>query len=182
MGYRRPRAQTLRCSPGGLPVRDTRAPRTAIGARHHAARIVRSSHACHAHEGGTLRRDRQIPRRLFLRLHTLDARRARGLHLDPLGARTVGSTTEAAPVVQGNGRWRCSPVGCCKSNDQRRSVYRPERSARSGSSATRTLPEAAFFGRLRPGKVASTSSERARCQGLLATPHNRLQTKLGANR
>src|SRR3954468_15536656 len=38
-------------------------------ARHHAAhRIVRSRHARHAHEGGTLRRDRQIPRRLFLRL------------------------------------------------------------------------------------------------------------------
>jgi len=33
-----------------------------------------------------------------------------------------------------NGRWRCSPVGCRKSNDQRRSVYRPERSARSGLS------------------------------------------------
>ena len=29
-----------------------------------------------------------------------------GLHLDPLGARAVGSATEAAPVVQGNGRWR----------------------------------------------------------------------------
>src|SRR5450755_4040318 len=36
-----------------------------------------------------------------------------------LGGRTVGSATDAAPVVQGNGRWRCSPVGCCKSNDQR---------------------------------------------------------------
>ena len=111
--------------PRGLPVRDTRAPRTAIGARHHAAhRIVRSSHARHAHEGGTLRRDRQIPRRLFLRLDTLGARRAGGLHLDPLGARAVGSATEAAPVVQGNGRWRCLPVGCCNSNYQRRSVYR----------------------------------------------------------
>ena len=111
---------------------DTRAPRTAIGARHHAAhRIVRSSHARYAHEGGTLRRDRQIPRRLFLRLDTLGARRAGGLHLDPLGARTVGSAAEPAPVVQGNGRWRCSPVGYCKSNDRRRSVYRPERSARS---------------------------------------------------
>ena len=29
----------------------------------------------------------------------------------------------AAPVVQGNGRWRCLPVGRCNSNDQRRSVY-----------------------------------------------------------
>ena len=97
--------------PRGLPVRDTRAPRTAIGARHHPAhRIVRSSHARHAHEGGTLRRDRQIPRRLFLRLDTLGARRARGLHLDPLGARAVGSATEAAPVVQGNGRWRFLPI------------------------------------------------------------------------
>src|ERR1700688_2033339 len=87
--------------PRGLPVRDTRAHRTAIGARHHAAhRIVRSSHARHAHEGGTLRRDRQIARRLFLRLDTLGARRAGVLHLDPLGARTVGSATEAAPVVR----------------------------------------------------------------------------------
>jgi hypothetical protein len=43
----------------------------------------------------------------------------------------VGSAAEPAPVVQGNGRWRCSPVGYCKSNDRRRSVYRPERSARS---------------------------------------------------
>ncbi len=31
---------------------------------------------------------------------------AGGLHLDPLGARTVGSATEPAPVVQGHGRWR----------------------------------------------------------------------------
>jgi len=114
---------------------DTRAPRTAIGARHHAAhRIARSSHARDAHEGGTLRRDSQIPRRLFLRLDTLGAGRAGGLHLDPRGARTVGSTTKPAAVAQGNGRWRCSPVGCRKSNDQRRSVYRPERSARSGLS------------------------------------------------
>src|SRR5207302_409180 len=62
------------------------------------------------------------------------ARRAGGLHLDPLGARTVGSTTEPAPVVQGNGRWRCSPVGCCKSNDQRRRVY-----LATGCIATRKL-------------------------------------------
>ena len=111
--------------PRGLTVRDTRAPRTAIGARHHAAhRIVRSSHARPPHEGGTLRRDRQIPRRLFLRLDTLGARRARGLHLDPLGARAMGSATEAAPVVQGKGRPRFLPIGCCNSNYQRRSVYR----------------------------------------------------------
>src|SRR5215472_288807 len=52
--------------PCGPPVRDARAPRRAIGARHHAARrIARGSHARHAHEGGTLRRDRQIPRRFF---------------------------------------------------------------------------------------------------------------------
>src|ERR1700680_4790935 len=116
------------------------------GTLNHAAhRMVRSSHARHAHEGGTLRRDRQIPRRLFLRLDTLGARRAGGLHLDPLGARTVESATEAAPVVQGNGRWRCSPVGCCKSNDQRRSVYRPERSARRivGHSEKGALPAGA---------------------------------------
>jgi hypothetical protein len=37
-----------------------------------------------------------------------------GFHLDPLGARTMGSATEPAPVVQGSGRWRRSPVGCCK--------------------------------------------------------------------
>ena len=83
---------------------DTRAPRTAIGARHHAAhRIVRSSHARHAHEGGTLRRDRQIPRRLFLRLDTLGARRARGLHRHPLSARTVGSATAPAQPLADDG-------------------------------------------------------------------------------
>ena len=85
----------------------------------HNTMLTIASLARHPHEGGTLRRDRQIPRRLFLRLDTLGARQARGLHLDPLGARAVGSATEAAPVVQGNGRWRCSPVWCCKSNDQR---------------------------------------------------------------
>src|SRR5437667_6399809 len=86
--------------PRGLPVRDARARRTAIGARHHAARrVVRGSHARHPHEGGTLQRDRQVHRRLFLRLDTLGARRARGLHLHPLGARTVESATGPAEVV-----------------------------------------------------------------------------------
>ena len=38
--------------PRGLPVRDARARRTAIGARHHAARrVVRGRHARHPHEG-----------------------------------------------------------------------------------------------------------------------------------
>src|ERR1700704_1953948 len=42
--------------PRGLAVRDARARRTAIWARHHAARrVVRGSHARHSHEGGTLR-------------------------------------------------------------------------------------------------------------------------------
>ena len=55
--------------PRGLPVRDARARRTAIGARHHAARrVVRGRHARHPHERGTLRRDRQVHRRLLLRL------------------------------------------------------------------------------------------------------------------
>ena len=85
----------------GVAVRDAGARRTAIGARHHAARrVVRGSHARHAHEGGTLRRDRQVHRRLLLRLDTLGARRARGLHLHPLGARTVESATGPATVVQ----------------------------------------------------------------------------------
>jgi hypothetical protein len=49
--------------------------RTEIGVRHHAARrVVPGSHARHAHEGGTLRRDRQVHRRLLLRLDTLGAR------------------------------------------------------------------------------------------------------------
>ena len=39
-------------------------------------------------------------RRLFLRLDTLGARRARGLHLHPLGARTVESATGPTTVVQ----------------------------------------------------------------------------------
>src|SRR5260221_949649 len=70
----------------GVAVRDAGARRTAIGARHHAARrVARGSHARHAHEGGTLRRDRQVHRRLLLRLDTLGARRALGLSLPPLG-------------------------------------------------------------------------------------------------
>src|SRR5206468_11412307 len=87
--------------PGGLPVRVAHPPRTAIGARHHAAhRVIRGRHARHPHEGGTLRRDRQVRRRLLLRLDTLGARRARGLHLHPLGARTVEPATgPAADVV-----------------------------------------------------------------------------------
>src|SRR6266550_6731020 len=85
----------------GLPVRDARARRTAIGARHHAARrVVRGRHARHPHEGGTLRRDRQVHRRLLLRLDALGARRAWGLQLHPLGARTVESATGPATVVQ----------------------------------------------------------------------------------
>src|SRR5204862_429691 len=85
----------------GVAVRDAGARRTAIGVRHHAARrVVRGRHARHPHEGGTLRRDRQVHRRLLLRLDTLGARRARGLHLHPLGARTVESATEPATVVQ----------------------------------------------------------------------------------
>src|SRR5439155_1978799 len=88
--------------PRGLPVRDARARRTAIGARHHAARrVVRGSHARHPHEGGTLRRDRQVHWRLLLRLDALGARRARGLHLHPVGARTVESPTGPAEVSDG---------------------------------------------------------------------------------
>src|SRR5467141_3887664 len=70
------------------------------GVRHHAARrVVRGRHARHPHEGGALRRDREVRRRLLLRLDTLGARRARGLHLHPLGARTVESATGPAEVV-----------------------------------------------------------------------------------
>jgi hypothetical protein len=36
----------------------------------------------------------------------------------------MGFATEAAPVVQGKGRPRFLPIGCCNSNYQRRSVYR----------------------------------------------------------
>ncbi len=46
--------------------------------------------------GGTLRRDRPVHRRLLLRLDTLGARRARGLHLHPLGARTVEPATDSS--------------------------------------------------------------------------------------
>src|SRR5437762_14068624 len=83
----------------GVAVRDAGARRTAIWARHHAARrVVRGSHARHAHEGGTLRRDRQVLRRLLFRLDTLGARRARGPHFHPLGARTVESATGTAKM------------------------------------------------------------------------------------
>ncbi len=51
--------------------------------------VVRGSHTRHAHEGGTLSRDRRVHWRLFLRLDTLGARRARGRHHDPVGTRTV---------------------------------------------------------------------------------------------
>src|SRR5207237_3336071 len=66
---------------------------------HAARRVVRGRHARHPHEGGTLRRDRQVHRRLLLRLDTLGARRARGRHLRPLGAWTVESATGPAEVV-----------------------------------------------------------------------------------
>ena len=87
--------------PHRLSIRDTRARRTSIGTRHHAAhRNVRGGHACDPHEGGSLRRDRQVQRRLLLRLDTLGARRTWGRHLHPRGARTVESATRPAPVVQ----------------------------------------------------------------------------------
>ena len=66
----------------------------------HNTMLTIASLARHPHEGGTLQRDRQVHRRLLLRLDTLSARRARGLHLHPLGARTVESATGPAPVVQ----------------------------------------------------------------------------------
>src|ERR1017187_5287985 len=65
----------------------------------HNTMLTIASLARHPHEGGTLRRDRQIPRRLFLRLDALGARRARGLHLHPLGARAVEPATGPVPVV-----------------------------------------------------------------------------------
>src|SRR5215831_5511429 len=85
--------------PRGLAVRDARARRTAIGARHHAARrVVRRRHARHAHEGGTLPRDREIHWRLLLRLDTVGAWRARGLHRHPRGARTVELAMASATI------------------------------------------------------------------------------------
>ena len=81
-------------------VRNAGARRTALGPRHHAARrVVRGRHARHPHAGGALRRDREVRRRLLLRLDTLGARRARGLHLHPLGAWTVESATGPTEVV-----------------------------------------------------------------------------------
>ncbi len=50
-----------------------------------------------------------VHRRLLLRLDTLGARRARGLHLHPLGARTVESATGPVPVVQQPGCSVCRP-------------------------------------------------------------------------
>ena len=50
--------------------------------------------------GVALRRDRQVRRRLLLRLDTLGARRTRGAHFHPLGARTVEPATGAAEVVR----------------------------------------------------------------------------------
>ena len=50
--------------------------------------------------------DRQVPRRLLLRLDSLGSRRARGLHLHPLGARTVESATGPAAIVQQPRTWK----------------------------------------------------------------------------
>src|SRR5262249_54180889 len=86
--------------PRGLPLRDARARRTAIGAHHHAARrVLRGRHARPPHEGSALPRDREVCRRLLLRLDALGARRARGLHLHPLGARAVESAKRPAEAV-----------------------------------------------------------------------------------
>src|SRR5215472_641205 len=64
--------------PDGLAVRDARARPTPIRAHHHAARRVNGgSHARPSHERGTLPRDREVRRRLLLRLDTLGARRDR---------------------------------------------------------------------------------------------------------
>src|SRR5262245_19944158 len=66
--------------PRRLPVRDACARRTAIGARHHAARrVVRRSHARPPYEGDALPRDSEVYWRLLLHLDTVGARRARGL-------------------------------------------------------------------------------------------------------
>src|SRR6185437_7846054 len=93
----------------GVAVRDAGARRTAIGARHHAARgVVRGSHARHAHEGGTLRRDSQVRRRLLLSMDTLGARRTRGPH--PLGARTMEYATGPATIVR-QPQTRKGPIG-----------------------------------------------------------------------
>src|SRR5262249_47798031 len=51
-------------------------------------------------EGSALPRDREVRRRLLLRLDTLGARRAWGPHLRPLGAWTVESATGPTEVVQ----------------------------------------------------------------------------------
>ena len=78
-------------------------------------RIVRGSHARHAHmRGAHYGEINQIPRRLFLRLDALGARRAGGIHLDPIGARTVGSATETGPSSPGHGHRRYSPIGYCR--------------------------------------------------------------------
>ena len=64
-----------------------------------------------------------------------------GLGASPCSSRrawTVGSATEAAPVVQQR-TVRFLPIGCCNSNDQWRSVYRRHRVYRS---AFRTEPAA----------------------------------------
>src|SRR5262249_42204051 len=98
--------------PHGLPVRDARARRTAVRSHHHVTRRVgRGSHARHAHEGGPLRRHRQVHRRLLLRLDALGARWARGLDPHPRCARPVElSVAPAAPVLSCWRRGKLAPL------------------------------------------------------------------------
>ena len=78
--------------------------------------------------GRTLRRDRQIPRRLFLRLDTLGTRRARGASPRSSRRAGLGICGRGGPSSPGRDeRWRFLPTGCCNSNYQRRSGWRSGR-------------------------------------------------------
>ena len=89
----------------GTLVLGERARGTAIGVRHHAARVDQwVGCPCHPHEGsGTCRRqDCQFQWSLFLGLDAHRARRDLDLLHHPLGARPVGPATGPVPLV----RWQ----------------------------------------------------------------------------
>ncbi len=65
-----------------------------------------------------------------------------------------------APVVQGNGRWRCSPVGCCKSNVSNGAAFTDLREVLGADRPP--LGASTGGGRIDPGK----SPSRNRLSGL----------------
>ncbi len=110
--------------PRGLTVRDASAPRTVIGARHHAARrIVRGSHARHPHEGAHYGEIAKFPGGFFF-VWTLWALGGLGGFTFILSARGLWRLRPGQPHQFRTTDGGDAPRWMLKSNDQRRSVYR----------------------------------------------------------